>query len=181
MEMMRCLVFFFVLAVSWGTLASQQRVLGAEERPYEVKRASPQKEGPTSMALRMMEEVKKREAEIAKRETELKEREERLKVLAQELETAARELDKKKEELKRLKEEQETAASGMDQEGILRLAKLIDASPPEQGAKILSGLDPKVAAKVLSAMNQRKAGRFLGNLPPEAAVKIGKAMLDLEK
>lgn len=133
------------------------------------------REGSASLALQMMEEVRRREREVSTKEDELRAKEERLRGLAQEMEAAARDLQRREEEL-RAHKEAETGESG-----IAKLARLIEGGPPEQGAKILEGLDSPTAARVLSRMNPRKAGRFLSNMQPEKAVKVSRALIEVKR
>ena len=70
------------------------QVVRAAEPSGLPSRQSSYQEGSTSMAVRMMEEARRKEQEIRRREEELRAREERLSVLKQELENLSREVDK---------------------------------------------------------------------------------------
>lgn len=133
-------------------------------------------ETPASMAVRMMEEARRKEQEILQREQEVKTKEERLGALKQELESLSREVDRKEKELKASLEKRQEAESGSE-EGIGRLAKLVEAAAPEQGAKLLAGMEPETAAKVISRMNPKKAGRLLGSMEPGKALLVSQALI----
>lgn len=137
-------------------------------------------EAPATMAVRMMEEARKKEQEIFQREQELKTKEERLGALKQELESLSREVDRREKELKASLEKNQEGKEGAG-EGIVQLAKLVEAAAPEQAAKLLAGMEPETAAKVISRMNPKKAGRLLGSMEPERALLVSQALIKTKR
>jgi flagellar motility protein MotE (MotC chaperone) len=125
------------------------------------------------MAVRMMAEVRKREQEIAVREAELRRGEERLKALEAELSRLLAEISRRQEAL-----EARGQHGAKEEEGRLsQLAKLVEGSNAEQGARLLSQLEPHTAARLLARMNSRKAGKFLASVEPGQAALISNALL----
>lgn len=157
-------------------LCMDARLLRGSELPGPALKPVSHQETPTTMAVRMMEEARKKEQEIFQREQELKTREQRLGAMKEELESLSREVDRKEKELKASLEKKQEAEGGSE-EGISRLAKLVEAAAPEQGAKLLAEMEPETAAKVISRMNPKKAGRLLGSMEPGKALLVSQALI----
>jgi flagellar motility protein MotE (MotC chaperone) len=152
------------------------QVVRAAEPSGLPPRQSSYQENPTSMAVRMMEEARRKEQEIRQREEELRAREERLNALKRELEKLSRDVDKREKELKGSPEKRQQDNS-KEEGAMAHLAKLVEAAPSEQGAKLLGGLEPETAAKVLSRMNPKKAGRLLVSMDPDKATRVSQALI----
>ena len=56
------------------------------------------------------------------------------------------------------------------------LAKVYEATPPEKVGALLNKMDGKTAAGIIMQMNVKKAGAVWGQLNPEKAVEITKAI-----
>jgi len=56
------------------------------------------------------------------------------------------------------------------------LAKVYEATPPEKVGALLNKMDSKTAAGIIMQMNVKKAGAVWGQLNPEKAVEITKAI-----
>jgi len=56
------------------------------------------------------------------------------------------------------------------------LAKVYEATPPEKVGALLNKMDNKTAAGIIMQMNVKKAGAVWGQLNPEKAVEITKAI-----
>jgi|GEM_PF-6850311 len=169
---------FLILGMSFSFLCLCVGVEPSKggELPSPVLKPVSYQETPASMAVRMMEEARRKEQEILQREQEVKTKEERLGALKQELESLSREVDKREKELKASLEKSQDGKEGSDG-GISQLAKLVEAAAPEQGAKLLAGMDPETAARVISRMNPKKAGRLLGSMEPEKALLVSQALI----
>jgi flagellar motility protein MotE (MotC chaperone) len=169
---------FWILGMSFSFLCLCMGVEPGKggELPSPALKPVSYQETPASMAVRMMEEARRKEQEVLQREQEVKTKEERLGALKQELESLSREVDKREKELKASLEKSQDGKEGSDG-GISQLAKLVEAAAPEQGARLLAGMDPETAAKVISRMNPKKAGRLLGSMEPEKALLVSQALI----
>jgi len=120
--------------------------------------------------------LEKKRKELESKEEGLKQREERLHQLKAEieerLETLAQ-MEKKIEQLIALKESKE------DKE-LTKLAKVFEATPPEQAGPMFNRLDVKIAAKILVRMKGRNAGKIWGYVDPDQAVRISKELAKLK-
>ena len=119
-------------------------------------------------------EKKKKEAET--KEQELRQREERLNQLKAEIEerlTTLAQMEKKIEQLIALKEAEE------DKE-LIKLAKVFEATPPEQAGPMFNKLDVDIAVKILLRMKGKNAGKVWGFVDPDKAVIISKELAKLK-
>jgi flagellar motility protein MotE (MotC chaperone) len=119
-------------------------------------------------------EKKKKEAET--KEQELRQREERLNQLKAEIEerlTTLAQMEKKIEQLIALKEAEE------DKE-LIKLAKVFEATPPEQAGPMFNKLDVDIAVKILLRMKGKNAGKIWGFVDPDKAVIISKELAKLK-
>ena len=178
MRMNRISALFLILSI--GILLPNTAVLGQEKaaegektQKAETQDESKEKidltsqaEAPSvSLAVKMMEEVKRREQDLVQREESLRQKEEKLRALEKEIVERIKAL--KELEKKRTKEEEDK---------INQLAKVFESSAPEEAANLLSNLPPEIGAEVLSRMNARKAGRLWGYVDPEKATEISKIL-----
>ena len=172
-------LILLLLILSIGVLSPNTAVLAQEkaadgektqqeqtDKPEEKIDLTPQASAPTeSLAVKMMEEVKRREQDLAQREEQLRQKEEKLQALEKEIVERIKTLQEL--EKKRTKEEEDK---------INQLAKVFESSAPEEAANLLSNLPPEIGAEVLNRMNARKAGRLWGFVDPEKAVEISKIL-----
>jgi len=120
--------------------------------------------------------LEKKRKEIAKGEEELKQREERLSQLKAEIEERLETLaqtEKRIGKLITLKESEE------DKE-LTKLAKVFEATPPEQAGPMFNKLDVDIAAKILIRMKGRSAGKIWGYVDPDQAVRISNELAKLK-
>jgi flagellar motility protein MotE (MotC chaperone) len=176
----KAMVGLFVLMLSpfWGgAYAAAEDVPSTPAPESRAAFQTEQVKDPTKLAIRMMEEVEKRQKELSAREEALRQKETVLKSLESELQETLKALERKQEELmaleKRLNEQEEDR---LDQ-----LAKIFEAAPPEQGGRLLSELEPKTAARLLSRMNSRKAGRLWAYVDPTKAAVISEILTKQHK
>jgi flagellar motility protein MotE (MotC chaperone) len=59
------------------------------------------------------------------------------------------------------------------------LAKVYEATPPDKVGALLNNMDSKTAAGIIMQMNVKKAGAVWGQLNPEKAVEITKAIANI--
>jgi flagellar motility protein MotE (MotC chaperone) len=120
--------------------------------------------------------LEKKRKELEKKEGELKEEEERLNQLKTDIEERLEKLaqaEKKIEQLITLKESKE------DKE-LTKLAKVFEATPPEQAGPMFNKLDVDIAAKILVRMKGRNAGKIWGFVDPDQAVRISNELARLK-
>jgi flagellar motility protein MotE (MotC chaperone) len=68
----------------------------------------------------------------------------------------------------------------VEDEELKRLARVYEATTPEQSGVLLGKLDAKVAAQILSRMNGPRAGKVLGYMEPTQAARISEQLLKKE-
>lgn len=116
--------------------------------------------------------LKQRERDLTQRQDALRREEERLNDLKREIEAKIQtlaELEKKVSDLI-------SAKKGIEEEKLMKLAKVFEETPPEQAGPLLSKLDVDIAAELLLKMTGRKAGKIWGYVDPVRAVAISKAL-----
>ncbi len=67
----------------------------------------------------------------------------------------------------------------VESEKMKKLAKVFEATPPEQAGILMSKLDVDIAAKLLINMNGRKAGKIWGFVNPDRAVLISNRLSEI--
>jgi flagellar motility protein MotE (MotC chaperone) len=180
------LICFVVFFAGTAVCAGAEKT-GAETEPPSQPAADGSTilppEGATKLAIQMMEEVRRKEKALAAKEEQIKLREEKIKELREELIETMRTLDAKKEELESLKKEikaMEEKLTQEEEEKLLKLARVFESSPPEQGGRHLSEIDPETAARVLVRMNARKAGRLWAFVDTRRAAEISRILIKLK-
>jgi flagellar motility protein MotE (MotC chaperone) len=68
-------------------------------------------------------------------------------------------------------------AGARARERAARLGKLLQAMKPAEAAQMLGRVKIASAVAALSAMDEKRAGKILGQLPPERAAEVGERML----
>lgn len=120
--------------------------------------------------------LEKKRKELKSKEEELTQKEERLHLLKTEIEERLEELaqmEKKIEQLITLKETEEA-------KDLTKLAKVFEATPPEQAGPMFNKLDVEIAAKILVRMKGRNAGKIWGFVNPDQAVRISEELAKLK-
>jgi flagellar motility protein MotE (MotC chaperone) len=108
---------------------------------------------------------------LSAKEEALRNKETQLKVVEQDILAKIEELKTLKKELDKIIALQEAENKKRDQE-LAKLAKVYEATPPQQAARILSKLDTELAAWILIRINPRKAGKIWGYIEPNQGAKI---------
>jgi flagellar motility protein MotE (MotC chaperone) len=68
----------------------------------------------------------------------------------------------------------------LEKEELAKLAKVFEATPPEQAGPMFSKLEVGLAAKILFRMKGRQAGKIWGYVDPDQAVEISKELAKLK-
>ena len=68
----------------------------------------------------------------------------------------------------------------LEDEELKRLARVYEATTPEQSGVLLGKLDAKLAAQILSRMNGPRAGKVLSSMEPTKAARISEQLLKKE-
>jgi len=120
--------------------------------------------------------LQQKEIELERKGATLKEEEERLHQLKTDIEKRLAELAQAEKKIEQLIP---IAQSEEDKE-LTKLAKVFEATPPEQAGPMFNKLDVDLAAKILVKMKGRNAGKIWGYVNPEQAVKISKELANLK-
>jgi flagellar motility protein MotE (MotC chaperone) len=149
----------------------------AQEEAVDTKEAEETTAEATSgEELKTLTLLEKKKKEVETKEQELRQREERLNQLKAEIEerlTTLAQMEKKIEQLIALKEAEE------DKE-LIKLAKVFEATPPEQAGPMFNKLDVDIAVKILLRMKGKNAGKIWGFVDPDKAVIISKELAKLK-
>jgi len=158
-----------------------------------VKEASAEQEGVLpKVDLKLFKSLQEQRLKLAKRKERLNDEEYRLKLLKEQIESKIEELKKIRSEIskhkksmamhrqkpvqsKEKKSRGKVADKSEDKMG--QLARIYEATPPEQAGPLLERLDAKIAAMILMRMNERRAGKILGFIEPTKAAKISEEMV----
>lgn len=84
------------------------------------------------------------------------------------------------ERLEKLKKEIEEAQKALDikiQEGLLKVAKMYEAMPPEEAARKLEKLDEDAAVIILNSLKPKTAGKILAQMENDKAASLSKKIL----
>jgi len=122
-----------------------------------------------------IKELKLREENIKRKQSSLELQEENLLKLKKQIEARIEELAKVEKNISKLLEQKDQVES----EKIKKLAKVFEATPPEQAGSLMSKLDIDIAAKLLMNMTGRKAGKIWGFVTPKSAVLISKRLSEI--
>ena len=68
----------------------------------------------------------------------------------------------------------------IEDEELKRLARVYEATTPEQSSKLLGNLDAKLAARILVRMNGPRAGKVLSNMDPVHAARVSEYLAKKE-
>ncbi|MEN6319149.1 MAG: hypothetical protein ABFD82_10400 [Syntrophaceae bacterium] len=131
-------------------------------------------EDPLTNERNLVVSLEDRRKQLEYRENTLKFEETKMKTLKKEIEV----------KIERLQGRQETTAASQDSDTedskrIKALAKEYNATPPENVGALLTKMDNRTAAGIILQMNNKKAGAVWGNLSPERAVEIAKAIASM--
>ena len=121
-------------------------------------------------------EIRKREAMVARKQEFLDKEEEMLKALKMDIEKDMKQLQEVQIKIAKLIEQKKV----IEDKKMFKLAKVFEATPPEQAGPLLSKLDVDIAAQLILKMSSRKAGRIWGYVDPAKAVDISKELARLK-
>lgn len=123
-------------------------------------------------SIELAEALKQRERELNQKQEILRREEERLNELKREVQERIQTLSELEKKISELISTKKT----IEEEKLLKLAKVFEETPPEQAGPLLSRLDVDIAAELLLKMTGRKAGKIWGYVDPARAVEISKAL-----
>lgn len=89
-------------------------------------------------------------------------------------------IKKEIERLEKLKKEIEEVQKALDikiQEGLLKVAKMYEAMPPEEAARKLEKLDEDAAVIILNSLKPKTAGKILAQMENDKAASLSKKIL----
>ncbi|MCL4536496.1 MAG: hypothetical protein M1610_02735 [Nitrospirae bacterium] len=89
-------------------------------------------------------------------------------------------IKKEIERLEKLKKEMEGVQKALDlkiQEGLLKVAKMYEAMPPEEAARKLEKLDEDTAVIILNSLKPKIAGKILAQMESDRAASLSKKIL----
>lgn len=89
-------------------------------------------------------------------------------------------IKKEIERLEKLKKEIQEAQKALDikiQEGLLKVAKMYEAMPPEEAARKLEKLDEDAAVIILNSLKPKTAGKILAQMENDKAASLSKKIL----
>jgi len=124
----------------------------------------------------VVEEMSRRESMLEREEDLLRKEEERLRGIKVDIENDMEQLHVLEDKITKLIKQK----ISIEDEKMHKLAKVFEATPPEQAGPLLSKLDVDIAAQLILKMSSRKAGRIWGFVDPGKAVKISKELTRLK-
>jgi flagellar motility protein MotE (MotC chaperone) len=120
-------------------------------------------------------DLKLREDQITRKKDALQLQEQNLKKLKNQIEERIEQLVKVEKAISVLIAQKEQVES----KKMKKLAKVFEATPPEQAGILMSKLDVDIAADLLINMNGRKAGKIWGFVDPDRAVLISNRLSEI--
>ena len=122
-----------------------------------------------------IDDIKSREKEMQRKKNTLEIQEQNLEKLKSQIEERIEQLVRIEKNISALILQKEQVES----EKMKRLAKVFEATPPEQAGILISKLDVDIASKLLINMNGRKAGKIWGFVNPDRAVLISNRLSEI--
>lgn len=126
----------------------------------------------SNQEIEILTSLEKRRLELSHKEEEIRKGEERLNKIRQEISNKILELRNIEAKIEKLIEIKETVES----KSLDHLAKVYEATTPEQAGPMMSKLDVKLAANILMRISGRKAGKIWAFVDPAQAVKISEEL-----
>jgi len=152
----------------------------AQEKSLEVKREEINGELSDEQDFEYLSLLDKKRSELEKKERELTQKNEQLSKLKTEIEKTLDHLAQKEEGIDKKINQLITLKESMEEEELKKLAKVFEATPPEQAGPMFDKLDVELAAKILFRMKGRDAGKIWGYVDPDQAVKISRVLSNLK-
>lgn len=122
----------------------------------------------------------KKRSELDRKEKELTQKKEQLNKLQTEIENTLDNLAQKEEGIDKKISQLITLKESLEEEELKKLAKVFEATPPEQAGPMFDKLDVELAAKILFRMKGRNAGKIWGYVDPDQAVRISRELSNLK-
>ncbi len=122
----------------------------------------------------------KKKTELDRKEKELTQKKEQLNKLKTEIENTLDNLAQKEEGIDKKISQLITLKESMEEAELKKLAKVFEATPPEQAGPMFDKLDVELAAKILFRMKGRNAGKIWGYVDPDQAVRISRELSNLK-
>jgi flagellar motility protein MotE (MotC chaperone) len=119
---------------------------------------------------------------LADRRRQLENRENLIKFEEKKINSLRIEIVARMEKIRGREEKMMTTQESVRVEDITRykeLAKVYEATPPDKVGALLNNMDSRTAAGIIMQMNVKKAGPVWGELNPEKAVEITKAIASI--
>jgi flagellar motility protein MotE (MotC chaperone) len=120
--------------------------------------------------------LERQRAALAIKEAQLRQREEQLEMLKASLRDQLEELAAARTRIS----EAVKRKNDLEEEELKRLARVYEATTPEQSSVLLGKLEAKLAARILSRMNGAKAGKVLSSMEPTQAAQISEQLAKKE-
>ncbi|MCK5010733.1 MAG: hypothetical protein KAS98_09625 [Deltaproteobacteria bacterium] len=122
----------------------------------------------------------KKRSELDRKEKELTQKKEQLNKLKTEIENTLDNLAQKEEGIDKKISQLITLKESMEEAELKKLAKVFEATPPEQAGPMFDKLDVELAAKILFRMKGRNAGKIWGYVDPDQAVRISRELSNMQ-
>ena len=118
--------------------------------------------------VKVLTQLKQREAELQRREEEFSKRTSELKLLSQQIEQKLEQMRNLAQKIEQMRSERKE----MDKKDISRMVKYYETMAPENTAQFINQMDRVTAMHILMRMNPRKASAVMQLLDPKVAVDI---------
>lgn len=122
----------------------------------------------TDAELRVLQDLKARQAELNQKEEGIKRKAQELKILSQQIEQKLDQMRSLQKEI----EERRKERKEMDEKDISRMVKYYETMAPENTAVFFNQMDRVTATHILMRMNPRKASAVMQLVEPQVAVEI---------
>jgi len=122
----------------------------------------------------------KKRSELDRKEKELTQKKEQLNKLKTEIGNTLDNLAQKEKGIDKKISQLITLKESMEEAELKKLAKVFEATPPEQAGPMFDKLDVELAAKILFRMKGRNAGKIWGYVDPDQAVRISRELSNMQ-
>jgi len=156
------------------TAVGQSQVETAAAEPGRVE--NPPGEPSWELVKQLAAALERQRAALAIKEAQLRQREEQLEMLKTSLRDQLEELATMRTRIS----EAVKRKNDLEEEELKRLARVYEATTPEQRGVLLGKLEAKLAARILSRMNGAKAGKALSSMEPAQAARISEQLAKKE-
>lgn len=130
--------------------------------------AQAEDKGFSESEVKVLTQLKQREAELQRREEEFSKRTSELKLLSQQIEQKLEQMRNLAQKIEQMRAERKE----MDKKDISRMVKYYETMAAENTAQFINQMDRTTAMHILMRMNPRKASAVMQLLDPKVAVDI---------